>query len=265
MGLLPCVPCASRLFSFWNTAGYLRSLPAVAVGQGLVQLCGCEQSAITPTMVMLWSHRFMCKTESELPLLTPPIRPPASSSAAAQSENGVSGKVKNLTKSHKVSFLLSRAWWDKKENRKRIPSPDWGHKMAVHVTVHAGKPPLQLAVSRRLSVAMVLDSGNTYSPQRRGTGVPNKRRNLDYVQVTCNSRRLILDILSHPFRSWLTHIINNLWWLRKVLFVVKEIRGAFRTCSGKPAPNGFIKKQRWAVVALPFKLPINTWQLNTSR
>lgn len=92
MGLMPCVPCASCLSSFWNTAGYLRSLPAVASGQGLVQCCGCKHSAITHTIVMLWSRRFMCKMESELSLLTPPVRPPASSSATAQSETGASRK-----------------------------------------------------------------------------------------------------------------------------------------------------------------------------
>lgn len=92
MGLMPCVPCASCLSSFWKMAGSLRSLPAVASGQGLVQRCGCKQSAITHTIVMLWSRRFMCKTESELSLLTLPIRRPASSPATAQSENGVSRK-----------------------------------------------------------------------------------------------------------------------------------------------------------------------------
>lgn len=49
MGLTPCVSCTLRLSSFWNTAGYLKSLTAVALSQGLVQRYRCKLRAITLT------------------------------------------------------------------------------------------------------------------------------------------------------------------------------------------------------------------------
>lgn len=205
MGLMPCVPRASCLSSFWNMAGSLRSLPAVASGQGRVQRCGCKQSAITHTIVMLWSRRFMCKTDSEMSLLTPPIRRPASGPATAQSENGVRQEgVKNLTKSHRVSFPLSPAWWAPISTQREFHLHIGGTRWLYNVTVHAGKPPLQLAVSRRLSVATVLDSGTAYRPQRGERGCQTKGGT-----VTCDSHCLISDNLSHPLLSRLIRIINN--------------------------------------------------------
>lgn len=73
MGLMPCVSCTSWLSSFWNAAGYLKWLTAVALGQALVRRYRCKVSAITRTIVMLCSHWFMCKAESDPSLLTPPV------------------------------------------------------------------------------------------------------------------------------------------------------------------------------------------------
>lgn len=88
--------------------------------------------------------------------------------------------------------------------------------MAAHVTLHAGKPPLQLGVSRQLSAAMVLHSGNACSPAEKGTGMPNKGRQLNYVQVTCDSSHFRQSLASFSIRIN-THNSNT-------IFVVKEIK-----------------------------------------
>lgn len=181
MGLMPCVPCASCLSSFWNTAGYLRSLPAVALGQGLVQRCGCKQSAITHTTVMLWSHRFMCKTESELSLLTPPIPPPASSSATVQSENGVSRKGLRIWQSP-ARFPSSCLEHDE---------PPLAHKensisgLGAQDGCTCDRACREASTSARCKPAIICRDGpwqwkRIQSAEKR-TGMPNKRRNLNHV------------------------------------------------------------------------------------
>lgn len=146
------------------------------------------QSAIIHTIVMVWSHRFMCKTESELSLLTPPFRPPASSFATAQSENGVSRKGLRIWQSP-TRFPSSCLKHDEpplahKENSiSRLGAQDGCTCACREASTPARWKPAIIC-------RMVLDSGNAYSLQRRERGCQTK----GVISIKC--RWLVIHVVS---------------------------------------------------------------------
>lgn len=178
--------CVTRLpfFCLWNTAGYLKSLAAVALCQGLVQVENAklaEQwgSVVTTPFDYMCIYIYISATDLFNKLLGSfiPFEPPPNSSATQSQPN--TGSWNGFPNSHKDSFLLSLACWKESELHLQIGGTRWLY-MGLCIQ---GTPPLQLSVDKHPVLIC------HYGPQQwkgiqyrlREKGMPNKRHNLIHL------------------------------------------------------------------------------------
>lgn len=168
--------------------------------------------------------------------------------------------VKHLRNSHKDSSFLSQACWEPLSHKENYISPDWGHKMAAHVTL-----PLQLCVSRCLSATMALQ-WKCIQYKEKGMETQNKGHNLIHLKISCDtccfsyfillhrSSLIFLNIFSFFFYSIINIIQRGIsewcsvccWWWNQGCPGGTSI---WLTCCGMP--NGFRRKWQLGAAAPP--------------
>lgn len=190
MNFLSCLPlfffvfltfCMSQLWLdmlFLFSAGVEGYSCRITLWYRIIHYCSSEYFTVLLSSVALFNN-LRC---SLIPTLNPTITQQAALLHHCQLQ------WVNLPNSPEDSSLLSQACREPLSHKENYISPDWGDKMAAHVTVHTG----YTACKPLLIFHCCPLQWKCIKYREKGMWMANKRHNLIHLSVTCDQCCFIL-------------------------------------------------------------------------